>query len=154
MQLRSVPIVLTAALLGCNGSQPAPNGEQEPTGAGTVALTAPAPDGGAVHIVRMVARGDQYAFEPDEVTVRPGDVVRFVQTGHLPEAVAFDPEAAPGGGLDFLQRQNLLHGPLLTEPGVFYDVAFLEAPPGEYGFFSVPHRQHRMNGRVVVTGEP
>jgi len=141
--------LLLGVLGGCDRGE-TPGEEPAAAGAGTVALTAPAPGRGAVHIVRLVARGDQYAFEPAELTVRQGEVVRFVQTGHQPETVAFDGTAAPEGGTEFLHSHDLLYGPLLTEPGVFFDVAFSDAPPGDYLFFSVPHREQGMQGRVTV----
>jgi plastocyanin len=148
--MRWLALWLLLGLVGCGREDAAREGNREPAGAGTVALTAPAPDRGAVHIVRLVARGDHFAFEPAEVTVRAGDVVRFVQTGHLPESVAFDPAAAPEGGAAVLEGQSALQGPLLTEPGVFFDVSFGDAPAGEYRFFSVPHRELGMQGRIVV----
>jgi plastocyanin len=143
-------LLLLVTLVGCGRGDAPADGAGEPAGAGTVALTAPAPDGGAVHIVRMVARGGEYGFEPSEVRVRSGDVVRFVQTGFQPEAIAFDTAGVPAGGADFLERQGVLRGPLLTEPGSYFDVVFDDAPSGEYHFFSVPHREAGLNGRVVV----
>jgi plastocyanin len=64
--------------------------------------------------------------------------------------VTFDAGAAPAGGADFLERHGYTRGPLLTEAGVFYDVVFRDAPPGEYRFFSVPHGELGMQGRVIV----
>jgi plastocyanin len=142
--------ILIGTLVACGRGEAPPEGAEERAGAGTVALTAPAPGRGTVHIVRMVARGDRYAFEPAEIRVRAGDVVRFVQTDHQPEAVAFDSTTAPPGSAEFLRQHDLMRGPLLTEPGVFFDVAFHDAPPGEYPFFSVPHRQFGMEGRIIV----
>lgn len=105
---------------------------------------------GAVHVVRLTARGDRYAFEPSEVHIRPGDVVRFVHTDHQPESVAFDLDSAPQDGASFLLAQNAGRGPLLTEPGAVFDVHFHEAPEGSYPFFSIPHADFGMRGQVVV----
>jgi plastocyanin len=149
--MRLPALLLLVLVLGACGRDDAPSeGPDAPAGAGTVALTAPASNRGDVHIVRLVARGDRYAFEPAEVAARQGDVIRFVQTGFQPEAVEFDLAAAPGGAAEFFAREGLAGGPLLTEPGVFYDVALRDAPPGEYRFYSVPHREHGMQGRLVV----
>ena len=106
--------------------------------------------GGRAHLVRLVARGDEYAFEPAEIRVRPGDVVRFVHTGYQPESVAFDTSRVPTGGAAALAEQGALTPPLLMEPGAVYDIDFRGAPPGSYPFFSVPHEVFGMRGRVIV----
>jgi plastocyanin len=117
------------------------------------ALTAPAASAGAVHFVRLIARGDHYAFDPSELSLRSGDVVRFIQTGHQPESVAFDPIGATPEARDFMLRHGLVSGPLLTDPGAYFDVAFEDAPPGEYPFLSASHREFGMVGRVTVEEE-
>ncbi len=109
---------------------------------------------GTVTLVRMSAEGDGYAFEPADVSVRPGDVVRFVLSGSQPESVAFDTTGLPAPAVDFLRRQGLVRGPLLTRPGQVYDASFHDAPPGRYLFFSVPHASFGMRGAVVVEPEP
>lgn len=145
---RVVCWALLFVLAGCGRGDPPADADRQTPGAG--ALSAPAPGDGAVHIVRLVARGDQYGFEPEEVRIREGEVVRFVQTGYQAESVAFDLEAAPAGSMEVLAGHDVLHGPLLTEPGVFFDVVFDGAPPGTYPFFSVANRDRGMQGRVVV----
>lgn len=112
-------------------------------------IAAPVEEGRAV-LVRMTAEGDRYAFEPPEVRVRPGDVVRFVLSGSQPESVAFDTAGLPPAGVDFLREHGLLRGPLLTRPGQVYEASFRDAPPGRYLFFSIPHAASGMRGAVVV----
>lgn len=142
-------VALLAA--GCGaGEEPASSGAAEADTTHTLArIAAPAEDGD-VHLVRMVARGERYAFEPDEVRVRAGGVVRFVHTGSQPEAVAFDTAGAPPGGAQFLQAANLVRGPLLTRPGQIYEVSFRDAPAGRYAFRSLPHGEAGMRGVVIV----
>jgi plastocyanin len=115
-----------------------------------LALGAPAAGDGTVHLVRLVARGDQYAFEPAEVTIRPGDVVRFVQTGHQPEAVVFDTAQLPPSGVEVLRREGALAGPLLTTPGATWDVHFEGAPAGSYRFASIAHAETGMRGSISI----
>ncbi|CAN5708804.1 hypothetical protein BH23GEM3_BH23GEM3_16120 [soil metagenome] len=143
--------VISAVLAGCEDGLRVRAGEgEDPVRDRVTALTAPAAGNGDVHIVRLVARGDRYFFEPDEVHVRVGEVVRFVHTDHQPESIAFDIAGAPEGGAEFLVRQNLAAGPLLTTPGAVYDVPLEGAPPGVYPFFSVPHAEFGMRGRLHV----
>lgn len=131
----------------------APSADAESADRAADALTAPAASEGAVHFVRLVARGDHYAFDPSALALRPGDAVRFIQTGHQPESIVFDPSGATPEAREFILRSGLESGPLLTDPGAYFDVAFEGAPPGEYPFHSASHREAGMVGRVVVEGE-
>jgi plastocyanin len=147
-------LVIAGALLviACNGAEvhAVDDGQPGVAEASSAALAAPPPARGDLHFVRLVARVDSYAFEPDEVRIRPGDVVRFVNTGYQPESVAFDAGEATPEVRQFLQLHGLVAGPLLTGPGAFFDVSFENAPPGAYPFSSVPHRAQGMRGRVIV----
>jgi plastocyanin len=152
MRLRILAVGGALLVIGCNGAEvhAVDDGQPGVAEASSAALAAPPPARGDLHLVRLVARVDSYAFEPDEVRIRPGDVVRFVNTGYQPESVAFDAgEATPEVG-EFLQLHGLVAGPLLTGPGAFFDVSFENAPPGVYPVSSVPHRAHGMRGRVIV----
>jgi len=102
----------------------------------------------------MAVAGGEPAFEPAEVRVRRGDVVRFVLAAPRPESVAFDTAGLPAAAADFVRRSGLLHGPLLTRVGDVYDVSFRDAPPGRYLFLSVPHAGRGMRGAVVVEAPP
>jgi plastocyanin len=116
----------------------------------STALSAPAAGSGALYFIRLVARPDHYAFHPQEVRVRPGDVVRFVNTDHQPESIAFDRFQVTPEAREFVEREGLQAGPLLTGPGDYFDVSFDGAPPGTYPFSSAAHREHGMTGRVIV----
>lgn len=143
-------LLVCFVLPACGRAEAPLERDSEPAGAAAEALFAPAASGGTTHLVRLVARGDQYGFDPPELRVRPGDVVRFVHTGYQPESVAFDADAATPEAGEFLRRHALDAGPLLIQPGAVYDVSFRDAPPGVYPFYSVPHREFGMAGRVIV----
>jgi plastocyanin len=112
-------------------------------------ITAPV-DGGSAHLVRLVQRGDQYAFDPAEIVIGPGDVIRFVMVGSQPESVAFDPVTATPEAAAYIRQNALQLGVLLTDAGQSYDVSFRDAPPGRYPFLSLPHAGHGMRGVVEV----
>jgi plastocyanin len=107
-------------------------------------------DGGAVHLVRVVQRPDEYAFEPADLEIVSGDVVRFVMAGSQPESIAFDPVQASPEAADYIRSRMLHLGVLLTDAGQAYDVAFRDAPPGRYPFHSLPHGEQGMRGSVVI----
>lgn len=113
------------------------------------AITRPVADG-SVHIVRLLQRGDQYAFDPDVVTVSSGDVLRFVMVGSQPESIVFDPNEATAEAGEFIRSNQLHLGVLLTDAGQVYEVSFLDAPVGRYPFVSLPHAVHGMRGVVDV----
>ncbi len=110
------------------------------------------PRGVNLHLVRMVTRGETYAFEPAEIPVRAGDLVRFVMVTSRPQSVSFELAELSAEAQQFIRDNDLLHGELLTGAGEVYDVSFQGAPPGRYRFLSVVHADRGMRGVVVVDG--
>jgi plastocyanin len=105
------------------------------------------PAGGQVHLVRLVdGRGD-HRFDPAEIVIGPGHVVRFVMAGSVPESVAFEATGASPEAANYIHEHGFHRGVLLTEPGQAVDVSFADAPPGRYPFVSVPRG---VRGVVVV----
>jgi plastocyanin len=147
---RLLILAVLALFAGC-GETSAPGSPEDP-GPEVLERITRAANGGAVHLVRLIQRGDQYAFDPSELAVRRGDVVRFVMGGSQPESVVFDPVAASPEAGEFIRTNSLHMGVLLTQPGQAYDVSFQDAPPGRYPFLSLPHQPHEMTG-VVQVGE-
>jgi plastocyanin len=148
---RLVVLLVLLPLPGCDEpEQPSP---AQPADTLLSRIARPVEQGSAV-LVRMTVEGDRYAFAPAEVTVRPGDVVRFVLTGPQPESVAFDTAGASPEAAAFVRNRGLARGPLLTRPGQVYEASFRDAPPGRYSFFSIPHASFGMRGTVVVEEPP
>jgi plastocyanin len=111
-------------------------------------------DGGAVHLVRIVQGAGHYAFDPADLSIRPGDVVRFIMGGSQPESIVFDPvEATPEAGA-YVRAHALHRGVLMTDAGQVYDVPFPDAPAGRYPFRSLPHAEQGMRGTVTVAEAP
>lgn len=152
--LAAIAVLAMAAACDRPAPSPAPgSGEPDPVEDIVDRITGPG-DGGSVHFVLLVQRADQYAFDPVEVTIPSGDVVRFVMAGGQPESIAFDPDAAtPAAAADFIRGASLNLGTLLTESGQAYDVTFRDAPPGRYPFRSLPHGAEGMRGTIIVAGE-
>ncbi|CAN5706573.1 hypothetical protein BH23GEM8_BH23GEM8_13350 [soil metagenome] len=149
IELRAILVALVAVLtLGACDRASGPVEESSETELLDRLTTAP--QGVNVHLVRMVSRGDSYAFEPDEVEVRRGDLVRFVMDSPQPESVSFDEDGLSPEAAEFVRLQDLGHGELLTSSGEVYDVSFRDAPPGRYPFRSIIHAERGMTGVVVV----
>ena len=110
--------------------------------------TTDATRGGEVIIVKMVdVSNTEYQFEPSEITVQPGDTVRFVQTGAMPHNVDFRvmPEGTDLGDAKM--------GPFLTTPDETYDVVIDgRFAAGEHGFVCTPHEFMGMKGTLTVEG--
>ncbi|MEX2583539.1 MAG: plastocyanin/azurin family copper-binding protein [Gemmatimonadota bacterium] len=142
--------LLALLISGCSDQIPgfdAPADDAPPEPLERITMAA---DAGDVHQIRLVQRGDRYAFEPAEVVLPPGDVVRFVMTGSQPESVAFDTADVTPEVADFIRRNQLHLGVLLTDAGQTHDVPFTDAPPGRYPFVSLPHGTRGMRGSVLI----
>lgn len=148
-----VAFVLTACGGGEKRSEeppPAAPGQQQP------APGVPAPTSGPqTHNVNMVLDGSSYKYVPDALVIKAGDVVRFHNKSGGPHNVSFWPDSIPGGGSAALQagmpsQAAPLEGPLLVDPQAVYDVSFVRAPSGVYGFYCLPHSAMGMKGHITV----
>jgi plastocyanin len=127
----------------------------------TVALAAVAcgrgPATGAVHVVRMMETpAGQFVFEPAALTIRSGDVVRWVNVSGGVHNVAFYAEQIPPDAKPLLDaampaRLTDLTGPLLEQAGQTYEVAFADMPPGVYGYYCTPHEMLGMKAQLTIT---
>lgn len=120
---------------------------------GVVSVTTSAmtqhPEGGAeVVTVRMVDKSaTEYAFEPAEITVAPGTIVRFELTGSIPHNVEFKdvPKGTSLGDAQF--------GPFLITTGQVYEITIDERfAPGKHKYVCTPHEMMGMTG--VINVEP
>lgn len=104
-----------------------------------------------------------FAFEPSEVTVGRGDVVRFVQAKSSPHNVEFTetPDGTELGDeyvvpVDEIGTRAAPYppprmGPYLTEKGETYEFVVTDAfAAGEYRYICTPHEALGMKGRLIV----
>lgn len=101
-----------------------------------------------VFAVRMVDKSPtEFAFEPSVITVEPGSIVRFVQSGIQPHNVEF--KEGPATTIPGAPKM----GPFLITKGATYDIVIGEdVPTGEYEFVCTPHQALGMQGTLVVLG--
>lgn len=154
---------LTFVLAACGGEQKSGGGEQQSTAspeqqpaASADAPAANAPAGtGKTHDVKMVLEGSKYKFDPENLTIKSGDVVRYHNTSGGPHNVSFWADSIPSGAADALKKNMPnqmapLEGPLLTEPNAVYEVSFAGTPKGEYKYYCLPHLALGMKAKLTV----
>jgi len=111
-----------------------------------------------VHEIRLEANSERetYRFNPEQVTVRPGDMLVFRAVSGVPHSVVFESAGLSDQAHEALngamnRRVADLSSPLLTQQGAEYRVVVPPLSPGTYQFFCLPHRAYDMRGRMRVT---
>jgi plastocyanin len=100
---------------------------------------------------------DGQAFDPESLTVAPGDTVTFVNESEEAHTVtAYEDEIPEGaayfasGGFDSESAARDGVGDGLVPSGESYEVTLDE--PGTYRYFCIPHEGEPMRGTIVVEG--
>jgi plastocyanin len=137
--------VLGTALFaaGCGGADAPANtaAAAEPGSAAVAPVEAPAPTGNVVEVRMISGRGE--IFEPSTVTVKRGDVVRFVLDSGV-HNVSFPANKNPGGIA--LPATSAY----LTSPGQAHEMT-VDLPAGSYTFQCDPHTMMGMTGTLTVS---
>ena len=104
--------------------------------------------GGQVHEVRMVTtqNGASGQFEPATLTVKKGDVVRWIMAdGQVPHNVSFSmAQNQPAG---FTAPAD---SPFLTQAGQTHELK-IDWNPGTYNYVCMPHMATGMAGSITVS---
>lgn len=101
------------------------------------------------YTVKLGSDKGALAFEPNKLTIHPGDTIKWVNNKVPPHNVVFDPAKNPTKSSDF--AKSLSQKQLLMSPGQSKQTTFPEdTAPGEYTFYCEPHRGAGMVGRVLV----
>ncbi|MBE8992508.1 plastocyanin [Nostoc sp. LEGE 12450] len=91
------------------------------------------------------------AFEPKNLTIKPGDTIEWVNNKVPPHNVVFDPAKNPAK--DAALAKSLSHKTLLMSAGKKETTTFpADAPAGDYTFYCEPHRGAGMVGKITVQG--
>lgn len=155
MRMTSMVSGLAIVLAACGGEkktgdQQATTPEQQPA----PGATAPAGTG-KTHDINMVLEGSKYKYDPENLTIKSGDVVRYHNKSGGPHNVSFWRDSIPSGAAEVLQKSMPnqmapLEGPLFTEPDAVYEVSFAGAPKGEYKYYCLPHLALGMKAKLTV----
>jgi plastocyanin len=165
MRFYGLALLAGAAVLGaCGGEKQGSTADSAATTpAGTTAAAtqsasndAGAPVTGQTYEVKMLqdAQGN-YKYEPANITVKPGDAVKFVMVSGGPHNVAFDPSQVPANAKAQLsanmpQQVSELSSPMMMNPNETYTISFGGIPAGKYDFHCTPHLAMGMRGSVTV----
>ena len=141
-----IPVLATSAVTLSAQARPGTS-PARPTGAAAAQ--------GTVFRVRMTQTGARYQFEPASFTVKPGDIVEFVNVSGGPHNVEFEKAKIPAGAEAVLNanmagRMGSVQGPMMMQPNQVYRVSFANAPLGTYDYFCLPHRAMNMKGVITV----
>lgn len=154
--MRVLVVTVAAAAMACGRG---PRGETEgqmPSAGQPQAATATTSGTATVREVRMMETPDgRFVFEPAALTIRVGDVVRWVNVSGGMHNVAFYANQIPTGAAQLLDatmpnRLTELTGPLLERPGQTYEVSFADLPAGVYGYYCTPHEMLGMKAQLTI----
>lgn len=132
-------VLFLVLLTACSSSQAneGPNPAEEPAATGQTVT------------VEILDDGGDMRFEPEQVEVERGDVVRFVQKGSTPHNVDFVRNDAP----DDVDLGDDWTGPYLEDKDEVYEVAIDERfADGTYPYICTPHAAMGMTGTIEVNG--
>lgn len=101
--------------------------------------------------VKMGGDNGMLVFQPANVTVKPGDTVKWVINKVPPHNVVFDDKTIPNG--DKALAKSLSHPALEMTPGKEIELTVpKDLAPGEYSYYCAPHRSAGMVGKLTVEG--
>jgi plastocyanin len=167
MRLRTLAAFAVLSVLGaCGGDKKsttdsaatasAPNPSSATASPTTSSGESAAPITGQTAEVKMLQddKGN-YRFDPSDVTIKPGDGVKFIMISGGPHNVAFDPAQIPTDAKTQLsanmqQQVSELSSPMMMNPNETYTISFGKMPPGKYDFHCTPHLAMGMKGTITV----
>jgi plastocyanin len=99
--------------------------------------------------VKMGGDNGMLVFQPDKITVKPGDTVKWVINKVPPHNIVFDDKAVPGQ--DKALAKSFSHPALEMTPGTGIELTIpKDVPAGDYSYFCAPHRSAGMVGKITV----
>jgi plastocyanin len=106
-------------------------------------------------VINMVLNAKGMRFDPSDIVVNSGDLLRFVNLSGGPHNVAFDAATVPVAAKMALSaampsQMMALMGPLISAPKGTYTMALSNVPAGKYSYYCTPHRAMGMIGSITV----
>lgn len=103
----------------------------------------------SIHVATIrIDRTKAAELEPATVTVRAGDLLRFISNDAGAHAIAFDGEGMGADARAFLEKSGQMRSPPFLAANATWVVSFKGAPAGKY-----PYRcpTHGVQGTITVT---
>lgn len=101
------------------------------------------------HEVEIKSEGFLFYFKPEELTVQPGDTVRWTASKKGEFHLKF--KEYPDGAKQVLSENGKLESPDLTDADDTWEVQFTDAyPTGEYHYVCTNHEDDGMQGWIDV----
>lgn len=173
MRFKGTLISLGAIALGaCAGGDKNPadtTAVKVDTAAATAVATTPAattaaagtmaPITGTTHVVKMIGDTKGFRFEPNAITIKEGDGIKFENVGGGPHNVSFDPATVPADlkaqinanfGADKDPQMDLSSKLTSVNGGDAITVSFGGIKPGTYDIFCTPHKMMGMTAKITV----
>ena len=114
-------------------------------GVTTSAFAQAMPEARIVTVSMLDKSTAQWRFEPDNITVRPGDTIRWVQDDIVPHNVEF--KSVPSGA----DLGDAMLGPFLFTKGEAYELVVDERfADGTYEYSCTPHDPLGMKATLTV----
>lgn len=149
--MRKFMATVGLAVMACGGGGDAQSAAEAPAAAISV------PGGtGTVHEVQMVLTdAGEYRYIPDQLTIKVGDTVRWINASGGPHNVQFKSGQVPDGAEAVLNaamanRMGSMNGQLLMAPDAVYEISFEGAPVGEYFYVCTPHEMLEMVATLTI----
>lgn len=156
MQLRPFVVLAAGLALGaCSGEGKKETPPPNPAPAAAAPAGNAAPITGATKVVQMVGDATGSRFDPQTVTIKPGDGIRFEAISGGPHNVAFEtaslsPEAKTALVANMpSQDMGELSSKLIADKES-YTISFANVPPGTYAITCTPHMALQMKMTVIV----
>ena len=118
---------------------------------------APLPSAQKVHTIKLEGNSTsgRYRFDPDRISVTPGDILLFRAGSGHPHSIAFRAGDLSGQAHAALNaampdRTGDLRGPLLTPENSEYRMTVPALPPGDYSFYCLVHLSYKEQGELIV----
>ncbi len=158
--MRKMIAALALIGLGCGGGESASQDQAasaEPPASAPAARTQPTGTG-TVHEVQMLLTDDgNYRYIPDQLTIKVGDTVRWLNINGFPHNVAFYDDQIPAGSAETLAslipaqgKLSPLSSALLLQPNQQVEITFTGVPTGEYVYYCTPHEALGMVATLTI----